>query len=108
MTYMEYMQDHPEENLSWCKPYTNDGEDRFLIMYDGEPLEVHAPGIEGHRYDGTLRIYMEQFTRELAGADYDLYQGYTDEEIALKYMHECGCASCPARHLCEVMKEEMQ
>lgn len=38
MTYRQYMQDHPEENMSFCKPYTNDDEDRFLIMYDGDQL----------------------------------------------------------------------
>jgi hypothetical protein len=108
MTYLEYMMDHGTENLSWCRPYTNDDETYFLIMYDGEALEIHAPGYEGHRYDGTLRIYMEQFARELAGDNYDLYSGYTDEQIALEYLHECGCASCPARHVCEAMNETME
>lgn len=49
MTYREYMQDHPEENMHFCKQYTNDNEDRFLIMYDGEADAIVAPGIEAHR-----------------------------------------------------------
>lgn len=108
MTYKEYMFSHQDENMHFCKPYTNDDEDRFLIMYDGEADAIVAPGIEAHRWNGLLRIYMEQFTRELVGEDYDLHHGYTDEEIALHYMHEIGCASCPFFHVCEAMNEEME
>lgn len=108
MTYMEYMNEHPDENFTWCKPYTNDSEDCYLIMYDGEAQEIHSPGIDAYRYDGSLRLHMEEFARLLAGNDYDLYKGYTDEHIALQYMHECGCASCPSRHACETMLKEME
>lgn len=108
MTNLEYMMDHDMANMGWCKPYTNDDETCFMIMYDGEVIRILAPGIDAGRHDGALRIYMEQFARSLAGDDYDLYSGYTDEQIALKYLHECGCASCPVRHECETMNETME
>ena len=70
MTYKEYFEQHPEANFTWCKPYTDETETRFLIMYDGEPLSIIAPGIEGHRHDGTLALHMQQFVIDMIGDEY--------------------------------------
>lgn len=108
MTYLEYMTEHPEENLSWCRPYINDAEDSWMILCDGKVTEVHAPGIDGRSWDGTMQEALPRFARHLAGDDYDLYEGYTDDEIATNYLHCCGCASCPARHRCDAMTEQVE
>ena len=107
MTYLEYMQDHENENLSWCKPYSDDSGEYMLVMHDGEVHSILSPTCEAFRYDGTLTDeLMERFAREV-NHDYDLYSGWSDIHIALEAMHEVGCVSCHWRDDCEVMGEEM-
>lgn len=109
MTYREYMDNHEDENLSWCRPYTDKSGDHSMVICDGEILCITAPDYEGWRYDGTLTDGMlERFAREV-NPDYDLFgAGWTDMDKALNAMHEVGCAHCPWRDECEAMGEEME
>ena len=106
MTYREYHEAHPQENLSWCKPYTDESGDYWLIVHDGEQATMITPDDVMH----TQNIYspeLEEFARKLA-PDYDLYEpAVAPLYIALDYMHERGCALCPFFGECEVMSEEI-
>ena len=107
MKYLEYMQEHENDNFSWCKPYANASGDYMLVMCDGELSSIKSPTFEAFRYDGTLTDdVLERFAREV-NPDYDLYSGWSDLHIALEAMHEVGCSSCPWREDCEPMGEEM-
>ena len=107
MTYLDYMREHTDENLSWCKPYTNDDETHFLVMYDGIAGSIDTPNITAHRYGGSdFEAELEKLAREV-NAHYDLYSGWDDTHIALEAMHEVGCWRCPFRDECEAMGEEI-
>ena len=107
MKYTEYMKLHESENLSWCKPYTDETGKYVLVMCDGKPSSMHSPSQEVFCHNGTLTDdAMKQFAREV-NPYYDLYNGWDDCHIALDAMHEVGCASCPWRENCEAMREEM-
>ena len=107
MKYLEYMENHDGENLSWCKPYTDDSGDYKLIMYNGEVNSISAPDYEAFRYNGSMTPeIMEKFARAV-NRDYDLYSGWEDWQIALEGMHETGCSCCPWRGECDAMAEEM-
>ena len=111
MKVIDYMEEHPEENLYWCKPYTDDS-GSFLVMWEGNPLAIRtADGREYWRNPVGLQNVLdaqalEAFAKYLE-PDYSDWQGYTDEEIILMNMSECGCASCPFRGQCEIMTDEM-
>ena len=107
MKYRDYMEVHCDENLDWCKPYVSDKSDEYcLIMYDGEPDAVIMPDGTFYRYNGSLTDeVMEAFARAV-NSDYDLHSGYDDWLIALRAMHEVGCASCPFSDDCEAMDEQ--
>ena len=110
MTYREYFQQHEEENISCCRPFTDDSETYYLIQYDGEIESAKTPDgtyhrspVYGQRLDGSV---IESIARAV-NEQYDNYSGWTDEHIALEAMHEIGCAHCPFRDECEAMNEEM-
>ena len=109
MTYREYMEKHPDKNFCWCKPYVNNEETHYLIVYDGIAEAISSPSVEVHRCDGSIQFdeWMETFAREI-NPDYDLYHCWSDQHIALEMMHECGCCSCPFKYECEVMGEEIE
>lgn len=100
MRYLDYMEEHPGENLEWCRPYT-DGNDNYLIMYDGGPLGIKTE-TEEVTERRELEYGMEGFARKV-NKDYDLYSGYSDAEIALDAMHEVGCFDCPWKWDCDAM-----
>lgn len=103
MKLKDYMEQHPGENLSWCKPYT-DEDGNALIMYEGEAIAYQING-QKHLKGGSC-FDLEQFAREI-NPYHDDYKGYTDEHIALEMLRECGCASCPFRDECEAMNEDL-
>lgn len=107
MKYLEYMQNHADENFSWCKPYADESGEYKLVMHDGLLESVKSPTITAYRYDGSLTDDVkEQFAREV-NPDYDLYKGWDDEHIMLDAMHPVGCASCAWFYECEAMGETM-
>lgn len=107
MKYLDYMKQNPEQNFTWCKPYTNDSETHYLVVYDGIAHSIETPDITAHRYGGgNFDETLEQLAREV-NPDYDLYSGYDDTYIALQSMHEIGCWHCPFRDECEAMGEEV-
>ena len=108
MKYLEYFEQHPEENLSWCKCYANKDEDHFLVMYDGEPIRIETPvTCKDIRMNRIECEDLKDFALSVNNG-YHCYHGWTDEDIALDVMHEIGCGSCPFRHECEAMHEEME
>ena len=107
MTYLEYMKEHPTENFSWCKCYTNADETHYLVMHDGIADSISTPSTIAHRYGGCdFEAELETLAREV-NPDYDLYADWTDEHIALEAMHEIGCWHCPFRNECEAMGDDM-
>lgn len=107
MTYHDYMIDHDEENLSWCKPYADKSGDYRLVIYDGELMSIMSPDREAHRWDGSLTDELLEAFARAVNPDYDMYNGYTDLEIALDATHPVGCSSCPWFDDCDTMGEEM-
>ena len=103
MKYLEYMENHDGENLSWCRPYADDSGDYALAICEGEVVGLTMPGI--NTGDVTPEM-MEKFARAV-NRDYDLYSGWSDLHIALEGMHETGCSCCPWRGECDAMAEEM-
>lgn len=105
MTYREYMDEHRDENMSWCKPYVSDSGSVCVavtvldggisqILIDGEETAVTADNI--------------QSTAKLVNDDYDLYSGWSDTHILLDgNISERGCAECPYNAFCQQMDEEM-
>ena len=107
MKYIDYMNDHEDENLSWCKPYADESGEYTLILHDGMVDAITTPDRIAYRYNGTLtEELMESFARAV-NPDYDDYSGWDDLHIALESMHEVGCAHCPFKDDCEAMGEEM-
>lgn len=110
MKYIEYMETHANENLSWCKPYTNNDETVYIVVHDGEAESISTPDREIVRgYNGTQDAIDEavaQIAKDI-NPYYDDYSGWSDLHIALEEMHECGCASCPFKGDCDAMGEEM-
>lgn len=107
MTYMDYMREHPEENFSWCKCYTNPEETHYMVMYDGLLNCINTPSVIAYRYGShDFDAEIETLAREV-NEDYDLYSEWDDIHIALDAMHEIGCWHCPFKDECEAMGEEM-
>ena len=107
MKWLEYMEAHPDEHLSFCSVYVSDISDGYaLIVYDGTLEGITTPDGVYSRSEGTLTDeVVEQFARTV-NFDYDLYVGYTDFQIAIFAMHEVGCASCPYKDGCEAMQDD--
>lgn len=107
MKYLEYMESHDGENFSWCKPYTDGNEERFLIMYDGIANSIDTPDGVFYRFDGSdFDTALEALARNV-NPDYDLFIGYNDQQLALIKMHEVGCSKCPFRYECDTMMEDV-
>lgn len=106
MKFIDYMREHDGENLSWCKPYVDDSGKFALIMCEGKPLAICAPGKYVFDDDDNFSAELEDFARAV-NLDYDLYQGWSDLQIALFALHETGCAACPMCEDCEPMNETM-
>lgn len=108
MTYREYFEVHGDENINWCKPYTNNTESSFIVVYDGDAMAISTPTLEAHRYDGSLNDdVLHRFAKRI-NQHYDVYHGWDDLHIALEMMHEVGCINCPFKDDCDVMGEEME
>lgn len=108
MTYLDYANDHPDFHPAWCVPFSDDSEERFLIIHDGLASMIESPEVTSVRgellcdFDSDLGAFAQA-----VNPDYDAYSGYTDQQIAMMAMHETGCAACPFRHECEAMSAEM-
>ena len=113
MTYREYMENHPEENLSWCRPYRSENgrvvlsynEGRIqTLMIDGEEIEDFDP-MSAKQEAAWERVCRASIDEETLG----LYSGYSWSEIALRDgLVECGCADCPWKGICDAMSEEIE
>ena len=111
MTYLEKMEREGKynENMYWCKPFVDKTGEYFLIQHDGEIKSAKTP-------DGSFHICHGDFASEQAmqkfafavNNGYYCYHGWTDESIALDAMTETGCLSCPFRHECESVNEEIE
>jgi len=113
MTYLEHFEKtSSNENMSWCKPFTDRNEEYFLLMHDGEISEAKTP--EGIFYRRSMGYGMKltdevlESIARIVNSEYDSYSHMTDENIALDAMHELGCVNCPFRHECEAVNEEME
>lgn len=116
MNYRTYMENHPEENLSWCRPYrsengrvvltANEGQLEGLII-DGAEIEVAFPPSKENQ---------EQLWEKAARASIDDEElldietrRYGWREIAvMDGLVECGCANCPWNDICDAMSEEIE
>lgn len=116
MTYRDYMRDHTEENLSWCRPYRSGNGRVSVAVNDGE---ICGLIIDGQEIDlaGKWRISEQapfwEMICKVSVEDADLLAdeaelGYSPSEIALMDgLVECGCANCPFADLCDAMSEEL-
>ena len=107
MTYRDYFEQHCDQNIGWCKPFTDKNEEYFLIQYDGEIISAKTPAGIYHRYDGTLTADTMESIARAVNNGYYCYRGWTDEHVALDVMHEIGCAQCPFHDTCEAYNEEV-
>ena len=109
MTYLEHFEKTGStENMSWCRPFTDDSEEYFLIQHDGEIESAKTPDGIFYRYNGTLTPDVLESIAKAVNTYHDDYHGWTDEHIALEAMHELGCVNCPFRHECEAINEYME
>lgn len=109
MTLREYFQWHPDQNMSWCKPYISDNE-RVVAAVNEEGiicLRIDGEDIPETRNEkGQYAISDEAIKRAamIVNPDYADYEGYSEEEKFYRGdIHETGCAFCPWRDDCEVM-----
>lgn len=114
MTYREYMENHPEENLSWCRPYRSENGRVSLsynsgriesAMIDGEEIHIGwAKKDQSELWERVARASIE----DEALLDVETRR-YSWREIALMDgLVECGCASCPWKDTCDAMSEEIE
>lgn len=114
MTYRDYMENHPEENLSWCRPYRSKNgrvalvynEGRILsLMIDEKEVDIDWPvRDQSQLWERVCRASIE----DEALLDIDT-RCYSWREIALMDgLVECGCANCPFADTCDAMMEEIE
>lgn len=101
-------------NLGWCKPYiTDDGKIAF-VECEGRVQDARIDGVDLETTHNVLRpqeLTAESFAKlahALHGKDYEMYDGYTDDErVSLAVndgkIRECDCCDCPYFHDCEAM-----
>lgn len=113
MTYLDYMMDHPDENLSWCRPYASENE-RVKLSYNEVRIQsLMIDGVEIEDFDPMSydqESVWERICKASLGVEtLPLYSGYSWSEIAMRDgLIECGCASCPWRTICDAMQEEIE
>ena len=105
------MEEHKNENLSWCKPYIyeDDSGSYYIIMYEGAIESIVTPEIEAQRYDGSLTDDLLETIARRFNPDYDWYKGWSDTHIIMDSddLREAGCSECPFKRECDAMLEEM-
>lgn len=114
MNYREYMENHPEENLSWCRPYRSEN-GRVALSYNSGRIE--SAMIDGAEIaiDGAQKNQAALWERVARASIEDEAlldvetRRYSWKEIALMDgLVEGGCASCPWKDLCDAMSEEIE
>lgn len=103
MTYLDYMEEHAGENMSWCRPY-RDANGNGMTVNEGCVIAIYMDGVASANPTGTE---LEKFARTV-NPDYDDYNGYDAMEIALDVMSETGCAECPWKYECEALAGEFE
>ena len=117
MTYREYMDNHLEENLSWCRPYRSENGRVALAMNGGDiagleidEKEIDVPCAFADRqaqsklWEMAARASIED--EALLDIETRLYSW---REMALMDgLVECGCGSCPWKDTCDAMSEEIE
>lgn len=101
-TYGEYFADHPDENLSWCKPYFYERDNCYVIMNGNEVTDIIKDGVRKEPTPDMIRDLATSYN-----PDYADYSGWDDVYMLLDVMVELGCASCPMFKECQAMKEEI-
>lgn len=108
MTYLDYANENPDFHPAWCQPYADSDEERFLVVHDGLASLIDSPEVTSVRGEDLCDFESDLGAlAQTVNPDYDLYTGYTDQQIALMKMHEIGCSACPFRYECETMAAEM-
>ena len=98
---MEYGQD-----LDWCACYKN--KDVVYVYANGEIISL-AIGEDEYHTTEQIKQNITRAAKLVEGDDYDLYDGYSDEEILLQSsnMDRCGCLECPYCSICDAMQQEV-
>lgn len=104
MKYMQYFESHEDQNMEWCAPYRDKTGEYVFCINEGVVDAIHTP--EGDFFTRDAKKKIEDFARQV-NPDCDMYEGYSPMHIALDVMREVGCASCPWRHDCDAMDEEI-
>jgi len=110
VTYGEYFEQHPDENMSWCKPYTDTHEENYIIVNEGVPIMVNMGFMSYYAsLDGSdvFRSAVAELAQKM-NPDYSTIYDKEDLDIALDAMHETGCIKCPFIRYCAAMYEEYQ
>ena len=115
MTNREYMEIHPDENLSWCRPYRSENGRVVLTLNEGRIEGLMIDGVDIEDFDRVS--YRQEATWErvckASVEDKDLLdietRRYSWREIALMDgLVECGCANCPWKGTCDAMSEDIE
>lgn len=95
--YRKYLIDHQDENMSWCRHYSNG--DVSVVVCEGKVDGVEIPG---RTLPANIDDRVPLAARLLTGDTYEDYKGYSDEEIVLENLTtETGCSACPYFEFCE-------
>lgn len=105
MMTAEYMINHKDENLGWCKVYADNTGRYAMVMTEGNVTALVMPG--KRVYGNECQKYMPEFAKAV-NKEYVDYEGYEDSYIAIQAMEEKGCAACPFFSECDAMSEEME
>ena len=99
MLYRDYMKTHETENLSWCRPFT-DNNGNYIVIYETDCM-IHS---KAQSINCPTEKQLSKFAKTV-NPYYDDYNGYTSEEIITDAMQETGCFHCPFFHDCAAMDE---
>lgn len=107
MTNREFMMQHTDEHLPYCRCCRTDDESSTLIIRNGKPVVILTPELSAIAPRGTLPADVVRYLAKLVNPNWGLYHGYTDAYIAFDAMRDTGCAGCPLFCECRDMYMEV-
>lgn len=100
-TYRDHMTE-TRESLTWCQALSNESGTIQCVSLEGRLESFQVDG----KYMPTTKDLINQIARRLTGSNYEMFQGWTDEELIRQELQERPCCECPWFNECEAMDQE--